>query len=269
MTIADRFYQKTLDLLARDQLVLPSRPEVAIKVATLTQDPDVSTAKLAAELGKDPALAARLLRVAASAGQGGRKIESLAQAITRLGMQMTQLLVTGLAVEQAYKSRVPGINVVMQRRWKESAKIASVARVLAAECSLQNPDLAMLAGLMHDIGALPVLRLAETEGYTDPSTLELVMETLSGRIGVLILQAWQFPPELAEIPAQCRASAPPGGGPAEMADIVIAARLNARFGMQSHNAPAEFQAAFTRLGFDPPDCALDGVAARAPDLLAA
>src|SRR3546814_6060853 len=67
MVLEDRFHRVVLDALARDKLVLPTLPEIALHVRQLAQREDVSAAALALELQKDPALSVRLLRVANSA----------------------------------------------------------------------------------------------------------------------------------------------------------------------------------------------------------
>src|SRR5688572_1435162 len=94
----DRLYRAVVDALTQDRLTLPTLPEVAMRISQATQDERTTASRLANEIARDPAIAVRLLRVAnSSALCGGRKIDNLQQAITRLGMPLVRSLVTGLA----------------------------------------------------------------------------------------------------------------------------------------------------------------------------
>src|SRR3546814_20613680 len=66
--------------------------------------------------------------------------------------------------------------------------------------------MAMLAGLVHDIGTLAILRLAESHQAVldDPQELDNVLDVLSPRLGCMVLQAWHFPPDLIDVPRPLR-----------------------------------------------------------------
>src|SRR3546814_5314405 len=91
MVLEDLVHRVVLDALARDKLVLPTLPEIALHVRQIAQREDVAAAWLALELQKDPALSVRLLRVANSAAQrGGHRVDNVRQAVTRLGFDYTR-----------------------------------------------------------------------------------------------------------------------------------------------------------------------------------
>ncbi|MEC9256088.1 MAG: HDOD domain-containing protein, partial [Pseudomonadota bacterium] len=50
-------------MIARDELILPTLPEIALKVRDIAEDENASIQDMARALTKDPALSARLLRV--------------------------------------------------------------------------------------------------------------------------------------------------------------------------------------------------------------
>lgn len=228
MAVEDRLYRTVVDALARDQLTLPTLPEVALRIGDMSRRDDVSIAALAAELAKDPAMTVRLLRVANSASsQPGRRIDNLAQAITRLGLQMTRLLVTGLAVEHLFVSRSPFLQERLRQTWQHSVEVAALAQVLARHCTVLKPELAMLGGLVHAVGVLPIVRLAEqhAELCASPAELDSVIKRLRARVGRLVLQAWQFPEVLADVPGFAEDLYRAHGGPAEYVDVVIVAVL--------------------------------------------
>ncbi len=256
MALEARFHRIVVDALARDRLVLPTLPEIALHVRQLTQRDDVSATMLATEIGKDPALAVRLIRVANSAAaRSGHRVDNIRQALTRLGFDYTRLLVSGLVIEQMYTRGAPWQQALLRRAWQRSVDVAAAAQNLAAHCTLLNPEMAMLAGLVHDIGALPVLRLADAhrDSLLFPEDLDEVLEQLAPKIGTLVLQAWHFPQELVGVPMQWRQMEDAHDGPPNYADVVRVAVLLSPVGREApwaaidrHQVPA-----FRKLDLDP------------------
>ncbi len=233
MAAADRFHRAVLDALSHDRLTLPTLPEVAVRVRELVEMDDISSAQLAAEIGKDPAISVRVLRVANSAAQRGlQAVDSLPLAVTRLGFDCTRWLVSGLAVEQLFDSREPAVRARLKLHWQRSVDIAARARMLATHCTRLDPERAMLAGLLNEVGVLPIVRLAEAqpELLESVAALEQVLSALAPQVGRLVLQAWGFPAALAEVPAASGDLARRHDGPADYVDVVCIARLLSRVG---------------------------------------
>lgn len=224
----ERLYRAVVDALTQDRLTLPTLPEVAMRISQATQDENTTASRLAAEIARDPAISVRLLRVAnSSALCGGRKIDNLQQAITRLGMPLVRSLVTGLALEQLFFSRSPALKERLRRTWAQSIEVAALAQVLAVHCTVLRPELAMLAGLTHEIGALPVIRVAESfaDDLPDAAAFDRVIRNLQPRVGRMVLQAWDFPDMLVEVPSRWIDFARTHDGPADYIDVVTVAAL--------------------------------------------
>ncbi|HEY1075770.1 MAG TPA: HDOD domain-containing protein [Fontimonas sp.] len=203
MAIADRFYRIVVDAVTHDRLTLPTLPEVALRIQDLLRSDDISIARVVKEIQSDPALTVRLMRVANSAAvRGGRSIDSIQQAVTRLGLEYTRLLVNGLVLEQMFRSNNPALRERLRRCWCESVEVAALARAVAAHCTLLQPEMAMLGGLVHRIGTLPILRMAEThaDAVPTPEVLDTVIAELCPRVGRMVLRAWNFPAELVDVP---------------------------------------------------------------------
>lgn len=227
----ERVFRAVVDALTQDRLTLPTLPEVAIRVSQATQDENVTAGKLAVEIGRDPAIAVRLLRVAnSSAFSAGRRIDNLQQAVTRLGIGLVRSLVSGLALEQLFYSRAPALKERLRRSWAQSLEVAALSQVLCSNCTVLRPELAMLAGLTHEIGGLPVIRVIETMGeeVPDGATLDRLIRSLQPRIGRLILQAWDFPERLIEVPSKWMDFARTHEGPADYVDVVTVAALQSQ-----------------------------------------
>ena len=102
-TLADKVQQALTQAIENDELVLPTLPEVALRVREAAEDPDVSIPTLAKVIGNDTALTARIIKVVNSPLlRTNREINDLQMAISRLGINYTSNLATGLAMEQMF-----------------------------------------------------------------------------------------------------------------------------------------------------------------------
>lgn len=190
-----------VEKIRTDMLVLPTLPEMAIRVRRTADDPDSNLLMMTDVIAQDPALAARMIKVANSAFMGRSiKVNSLNQAITRIGLSQVKNIATAMAMEQLFVSQHEQIKERMAQIWRDSVNVTSIAlaclkRYIAENkhCNL-NLDVMTLAGLMHLIGALPILTEAERYQtvFGDPQFLENAIKTLSGQIGSGIMRAWDF-----------------------------------------------------------------------------
>ncbi len=82
----------------------------------------------------------------------------------------------------------------MKALWKHSTRVAAICQVLARITKRFDPEHAMLAGLMHDIGSVAVLNYIEnchTEDLQAP-TVDHAVENLRAQTGGMILRSWGF-----------------------------------------------------------------------------
>lgn len=194
-----------LQAIDEDKLVLPTMPEMALRVREVADDPNASIKQLAGIIGQDAALAARIIKVANSAiYRGAKVIEDLNMALSRLGMSTTCALATGLAMEQMFQATSDLVDRRLRQVWNESAEIAGICTVLCKFKTKLKPDEAALAGLVHQIGVLPILSYAEDHPalLRDSFTLESVISEAHPRIGARILTAWGFPVALRQVPLE-------------------------------------------------------------------
>lgn len=253
--IAEKVRTEIITAINNDRLVLPTLPEVALKVREVADDPDASIDKLNQVISGDAALSARIIRVANSPLlRASRAIEDLRTALMRLGIQYTCNIATGLAMEQMFQATSDLVDMRMREVWSRSSEVAGISHVLCKHYTRLRPDQATLAGLIHKIGVLPILTYAEDHPalLKDSFTLDAVIDELHGQIGDLILKTWGFPEELAHIPTQhinfARQSAK-----ADYGDIVTVAMLQSYLGTDSPMAKIDCTkvTAFERLGLDP------------------
>ncbi|MCX8050177.1 MAG: HDOD domain-containing protein [Methylohalobius sp.] len=252
--------RKLLDLLSAEiqagRIHLPSLPEVALKVREAVEKEEISAAKLATLIAEDAALAARLLQVANSPLYRGRsEITSLQMAITRMGYNTVRTLLISLAMKQVFKPTSALLERHFRVIWHSSVEVAAISRALASLSPHLNAEEAMLAGLIHQIGKLPILTLAERNPIlrNNPTELERVLDALHPEVGRLILNAWQFPKALCQVVTEYRNfQRQPEGGGADYVDLVQVAHLQYLISRDEALPvdPAQV-GAFARLGLAP------------------
>lgn len=252
--IAEKVRHEIINAIQNDRLVLPTLPEVALKVREVADDPDADMEKLATVIGADAALSARIVRVANSPLlRASRPIEDLKAAVMRLGISYTSNIATGLAMEQMFQATSDLVDTRMREVWSRSSEVAGICHVLCKHYTKLRPDQATLAGLVHKIGVLPILTYAEDNPtlLSNSLILDQVIEELHAPLGDLILKAWGFPEELAHIPSQhidFARKLPK----ADYADIVTVAMLQSYMGSNNTMAQVDYRqvTAFERLGLD-------------------
>lgn len=185
--------------IQNDKLRLPTIPQVALNVRRAVSSNRATDAEIAKLIASDPGLSVRLLQVANSPLYRSRmKIDSVQSAISRMGHNAVRTIVTSLAMKQLFK---PGSLLLEQHFhdiWRQSVNVAAVSRALAMRCRHLDPDQAMLAGLIHQIGKLPILTLAEKfpELCQEHDILIHHLERLHPAIGQIIVQSWDLPESL-------------------------------------------------------------------------
>lgn len=255
MNAEEAFFNELLEAIENNQLILPTQPEVALKIRETAEDPNVTSETLSSVIGEDPAMAARLIRVANSPLMRGRVgIESLQSAINRLGLNFVCNLATGLAMEQIFQATNDTVEKWMRQVWQHSAEVAAISTVIAKRYTTLSPDLATLAGLVHEIGILPILAKCEEspELLKDEEALERIIFKVHPRLGEAILQSWDFPREISNIPNHYLQT-DLDENEASLTDVVLVANLQLIKDPSHPLAQANWESikAFERLGIEP------------------
>ena len=202
--LAVQIEQEVTQAMDRDELELPSLPEVALRIRDEAENENVSAKSLSVVIGEDPGLAARIIRVANSPMfRATRPIEDLNMALSRLGVEHAANLATGFAMQQMFQATSDFVDRKLRTIWSDATEVAAISGVLAKSFTRLRADQATLAGLTHSIGVLPILAWAEENSglLQDSLTLDKVIENIHGSLGTMILQRWGFPDEIALVPS--------------------------------------------------------------------
>lgn len=229
MSLEQEFLNELVDAIKNDRLTLPTLPEVALRIRDVANNPEVNSNALATVIGQDVALTARIIKVANSPLlRGAVTVDNLQLAITRMGISFIRNLATGLAMEQMFQATHDLVDQRLRQSWEHSLEVAAISHVLASNFTNLKPDQATLAGLIHQIGMLPILTLAEEnpEILEKEVVLDKIINRLHGRVGRAIMKAWEFPAELLDVPTGCLDLTRQSDGPgADYVDVVTVAKI--------------------------------------------
>lgn len=241
--VRQAFYHQEVDL--------PSMPDVALRISSAVQNEDADFRQIATTVQADPAIAARIVQVANSAMYAGvSRVESVQNAITRIGLQATRVIVMTVVLKNLFTPQSPVVRKRMKAYYLHSIRIGAICHALAARLQGFDPEQAFLAGLMHNIGVLPLLIQADRRSdlNQDPVMLEQVIQELAGPIGALLLEQWAFENQFVTV-AKEAASWNREVDEADYCDIVQVAQLHSEMvgGSKVEAPPLIELSAFKRL----------------------
>lgn len=182
----------------RDELELPIMPELGAAVRRKTLDPLSSASDLTALIQTDIAIATKLIQVANSPLYAGYEpIQSLNAAIARIGMTAVRDIVTGLTIKQIFSTKQPRLKRRIRDLWEHSARVAANCSVLAGQTGILDSEQALLAGLVHDVGELAIIKYANAFSKDDIGDAELdqAIQHLKPKLGALMLRHWKLDEE--------------------------------------------------------------------------
>lgn len=150
---------------ARGEITFPTSVNAVLRLQQALEDPDCPLDEAIRLVLAEPQLAARTVALANSAafgGGGGPPVTNVRAAITRIGYRRLQALVASLIVRQ-FGSRIkdPALRAKAEQLWEHTTHVAALAAVLARRVTGVNPDTALFAGIIHEVGGFYLLSRAD------------------------------------------------------------------------------------------------------------
>jgi HD-like signal output (HDOD) protein len=229
----NRLYLDCYKFMQSDKLALPTIPDVAFKIRRAINDDKANNSKIARVVQTDPSITARLIQISNSPiYRGRRKIESCPEALTRIGLKSSQDIITAFAMKAVFNAKSPIIRKKMQELWAHSSYVAAISAVFAHKSPGFDPDRAMLAGLIHDIGVVPILTYADKHPdiLTDPKDLKETIKKLRVEIGIQIIRQWDFPRDFEDVITHSENWHRESGEAPDYTDIVMISQLHSFIG---------------------------------------
>lgn len=184
---------------------LPTIPVIAIKVMQLIESETATAEELAKIVASDPAVAARVLKIANSSFYGCRRqIQTISNAIVILGFSTLRSLVVAASLKQVYKP----FGLTEKMLWEHSREVGLAARIVARMTRAANEEEAFLAGLFHDIGKIimnsldrekfqEIVRHCYNEDVPFEEVEGSVYPFSHAEVGGHVVGKWNFPEILA------------------------------------------------------------------------
>lgn len=182
---------------------LPASAPIVHRALVLLENPDFVIAELKKTLLSDPAIAARVLRLANSAYFGFRsEVQTVSQAIILLGQHRIRTVLQRILVDKLLSDLAHGRSAASPLR-KLALATATASCTLSQLLLREDAEEMMLAGLLHNIGDLFFLsqfpaeyahasQMAEQLGRQD--AMMTIFGLAAGQAGKLLLENWRFPP---------------------------------------------------------------------------
>lgn len=223
------FFESFSQAYRENKLRLPSLPNVALKLNKAMANEDIGVNEAVDIIHMDSAIVTKLVQVSNSPAYApANPITNCHDAVLRLGLEATRNLVMSLSLKQLFKCEDKQLMQSMESLWKKSLYLSSLSFVLASETNVINPDDALLAGLVADIGTIPLLHFAEENpsDHPDFKDIESAMPYLRAPVGSLVLHTLGFSKELSAIPHHAEDWYYDKGDKLTLTDIVILAKLH-------------------------------------------
>ena len=234
-----------------DKLILPSPPDAIVKILAVLDDDDASPRKIAIELNRDPALTARIIKITKSASfQQHNDVTDLNQIIPRLGLKLIKTLVTSHMMLQMFAEPNLAHKQLLNQRYCHSRNVARYAYAIARYTRHVSAEDALLAGLMVDIGYLPLLQFFGSDDVMDEKTLKEFLTQFHSRVGAQLLNKWHVPGAIVLAIAEHEDIQRQGSTRADLSDVIIIANLICREIKQDSMPDKLDISAYDRLGID-------------------
>jgi HD-like signal output (HDOD) protein len=190
------------DYLSSNTLELPVFHSVSLKLQQMLAKGNYSIDDVMAVINEDQALASKILRVANSPFYSGlSKVSTIRDAIVRLGAQEVANLTMMASQQDFYRSDNDLMNRNMHILWNHAQGCAIGTKWLATKVGYKDlAQEAFLAGLLHDIGKLFLLKVLDELAGTEQLSISLsgaviqeVLDSLHTQQGHLLMQKWNLP----------------------------------------------------------------------------
>jgi putative nucleotidyltransferase with HDIG domain len=211
MTNTVSLVERLNEHLASGQLELPVIPRLVLELQTMLSREDADIEEISLKIAEDQVVASQLLRVANSAFfKGLNKVSRIRDSIVRLGTREVTSLIFMITQQQQYESKDQSIRPYLNALWKHAASCAIGSKWLVERLGYKElAEEAFIAGLLHDIGKLLLLKTLEDIKRAEKGSIELsksvlfeVLDLMHTVQGAELLQRWNLPDIYCDVVAK-------------------------------------------------------------------
>ncbi|MDP3670553.1 MAG: HDOD domain-containing protein [Telluria sp.] len=185
----------------RGELTFPTNVDATLKLQKALNDPDCHVDAAGRLVQAEPLLAARAVAIANSVAynRSGSEITNVRSAIQRVGFRTLNALAAAVIVRQLDSTIThPALRAKANQLWQHSAHVAALSQVIARRVTHLDPETALFAGIVHEVGGFYMLsRAHEFPGLLDGDPEEWI-EYGEVEIGRGVLQKLGVPAPVME-----------------------------------------------------------------------
>jgi HD-like signal output (HDOD) protein len=183
-------------------LSFQTHADVAVRVRMALDEPNQHLDTAAKAVQAEPLLSARVVALANSVvfNRSGQQVTDVRHAVSRLGFKLVRALATAVVMRQMSGAQgSPAQRAMAEQLWEHTAHMAALCYVLAKRVSRQDPDIAMFAGIVHEVGAFYLVsRLGDYPQLLDDCLYGVWADGGEARLGRAVLTSLAVPIEVSE-----------------------------------------------------------------------
>jgi HD-like signal output (HDOD) protein len=213
---------------ARGEISFPTSVNAVLRLQMALDDPDCHVDEAIRLVLSEPQLAARTVALANTAafGAAGGQVSNVRAAVLRIGYRRLRGLVAALMVRQfGHRIGDPVLRAKAGQLWTHCAHVAALAQALARHVTRTDPDTALFAGIVHEVGGFYLLsRADEFPGLLedDPENWGVLCEDV---VSVEVMRKLAIPPEVADAVMALRDGVPNAEPHTLLDTLLLANRL--------------------------------------------
>lgn len=156
-----------------------------------------------------------------------------------MGVNAVKDIVTGLTLKQLFITKQPRLRRRLRRLWQHSVAVAANCTVLAKRQTNLDPEKALLAGLIHDVGELAVIHYASLTGLETigDQDLETAIRELKPRLGAVLVRSWGLGDDFVAAALHADNLELSTGSEVQLVDLIHVAQLHSLAGDQESPLP--------------------------------
>lgn len=216
--------------LSAKELIFPTSLNATMKIRHALNHEGVSNDALARIIGTEPVLSAQVLRFCNSAAfkQSNKPTTNLRTATLRLGFAVVRNIAISVGMKQLSEFKSAGeFAQRIEGLWSRSVRVAALSYVIARNLTKVNPDQAMMAGLLHDVGKFYILHRARHHAtlFSSERALWDIVDQWHANIGAAILENWGIPDQIRNAVIEHRTLHRTHSGAPDLIDVLTAADI--------------------------------------------
>lgn len=189
---------------------LPTLPTVYQALMEKLENPKATINDIADTIVLDISSTTKLLQIVNSSMFSFQtKINTISQAISLLGFNEVRNVILTLAITDYFKNFKRDKDIIQLDLWQHSIATGIIARIIAKELRINNPETLFISGLLHDVGKLILITTYQKDYFdllfnshlTDKQLSSLEVEKFGiahDEVGYQLVSKWNIGLEIAE-----------------------------------------------------------------------